>query len=503
MPPTNPPRVLLIDDQWGRANDPMIPERYGSLPIEWLLETAADESGGYSADIALDRVKKEANTLAAVLLDINFGTDGDRFGLDILQAIRGEFPTLPILMFTLLDSDENRELVIRCMELGANEYVEKTQSATRMQEILSVYADPASDDALYGNSSVIRQLRAKIARVAFSGETSVLIVGESGTGKELVARALYRQGRRKQGPFVAKNCAHTDLQLLDSELFGHERGAFTGAMSQRIGLIEEADQGVLFLDEIADMPVELQAKLLRMLETHTFRRVGGSKDLESHFQLVCATNRRPEDLIKSGNLREDFYYRVATMTLHVPPLRDRRGDIPILANWFLKRFKAHGGASYPGNRFSQAVISRFQDHTWPGNVRELRNVVERAVILSRVELINVEDLAEPLAITSYSDLSNNIWQLNDDRNLPEKPADWPKARLIAELQLALKVRQRVQSYKGNQWKAEFMRLMYPECKAANAKGFDDLIKRLTQGPWGYPNWQDHPDIARLMEALRT
>lgn len=496
------PKILLIDDQWGRADDPMIPERYGSLSVEWLLESAANEVGEYSTAIALARVKHEIEELAAVLLDINFGRSGDQLGVDVLHAIRTEYPTLPVLMFTSLDSEENRELVIRCMELGANEYVEKAPSVARMKEILSVYTNLDSDQALYGNSSSIRLLRAKIARVAFSGETSVLIVGESGTGKELVARALHRQGPRKEGAFVPKNCAYSDLQLLDSELFGHERGAFTGAVAQRKGLIEEADGGVLFLDEIADMPMELQAKLLRTIETRTFRRVGGTKEYESKFQLICATNRSPEELIKSSQLREDFYYRIATMTLHVPPLRERRDDVPMLAEWFLKRFKIRGGASYPGNRLAPAFLARLQQHTWSGNVRELRNVVERAVILSREPLIGIDELPEPLAVTLNTVLSSTNGKPLEVTNLEDNPEDWAKTRLVTELRLALEARQRVQAYKGSQWKAEFMRLMYPECKAASAKGFDDLIKRFTQGPWGCPRWQDHADLAQLIEALR-
>ena len=495
------PRIILIDDQWGRLDDPMIPESYGGLPVEWLLESAEDESGRHLVSIALERVRREAENLAAVLLDINFGRSGDQLGVDILQAIRMEFPTLPVLMFTSLGSDEYRELVIRCMELGANEYVEKAPSASRMWEILSVYVDPGSDHALYGNSAPIRLLRAKIARVAFSGETSVLIVGESGTGKELVARALHRQGPHKQGPFVPKNCAFSDLQLLDSELFGHERGAFTGAVSQRKGLIEEADGGVLFLDEVADMPLELQAKLLRTLESRAFRRVGGAKEIKSRFQLVCAMNRSPEELIKSGTLREDFYYRVATMTLHVPPLHEHQDDIPILAKWFLERFKARGGASYPGRDFAPTFLSRLQQHAWPGNVRELRNVVERAVILSQGPVINREDIPELLSgeanAVAYGDREQDL-----SSGLPAESANWPKTRLLSELKLALEARQRVQAYKGAQWKAEFMRLMYPGFKAANAKGFDDLIKRLTQGPWGIPDWRDDPDLSSLIEALR-
>lgn len=492
-------KILLIDDQWGRLEDPMIPETYGSLDVEWIRESAESATGGHSVERAMSTVRSERSHLAAILLDINFGSEGERLGVDILRAVRNEFPTLPVLMFTSLDSDEYRELVIQCMELGANEYVEKAPSAEQMARILSTYTDPSSDSALYGNSIPVRQMRAKIARVAFSGETSVLIVGESGTGKELVAKALHRQGPRKQGPFVAKNCAHSDLQLLDSELFGHEKGAFTGAISQRRGLIEEADGGVLFLDEIADMPSELQAKLLRTLESRTFRRIGGSQDLKSEFQLICATNQKPEDLIQTGRLREDFYYRIATMTLHVPVLRERKDDIPALAELFLKRFKARGGASYPGTHFPELTLKRLQGHSWPGNVRELRNVVERAVILSPSKKIGVEVLPEPFASNASSSARAN--RVTTYGSLPDITGDWPATRLKNELRLAVEAMRRIREYKGNQWKAEFMRLMYPECKAANAKGFDDLIKRLTKGPWGNPEWKTDPEMSRALREL--
>lgn len=495
------PSILLVDDQWGRADDPMIPGRYGHLPFRWRLESAEESPGVYSAKNALKRIRKEQAAL--VLLDVMFGGEQSRLGVEILEGIRAEFPAIPVIIFTSLESEQNRELVVRCMELGANEYLEKAPSPIRMQELLSAYTDPYSDQALYGNSAPIRVLRAKIARVAFSGETSVLIVGESGTGKELVAHALHRQGPHKQGPFVAKNCAHSDLHLLDSELFGHEKGAFTGAVTQRRGLIEEANGGMLFLDEIADMPLELQAKLLRTLESRTFRRVGGSHELHSRFQLVCATNRKPAELLKTARLREDFYYRIATMTLLVPPLRERGDDVPILADLFLKRFKARGGASYSGESFSDGFSNRLQRHSWPGNVRELRNAVERAVILSRDTVIGVEEFQEPLLHTASAEQSSNRDQELGEAQLPDDCDSWPTARLLAELRFALEVRRRVQEYKGNQWKAEFMRLLYPDCKAANAKGFDDLIKRLTQGPWGCPRWQECPEMASLIGKLRN
>ncbi len=491
------PNILLIDDQWGRSDDPMIPDTYGSLPVRWVLEPGAEDGLGYCTETAMRAVRLAQ--AAVILLDISFGSVDNRLGVDILQAVRAEQPAVPVLMLTSLDSEEHRELVIRCMELGANEYIEKAPSPERMQQILSIYTDPAADQALYGNSAAIRLLRAKIARVAFSGETSVLITGESGTGKELVARALHRQGPRKRGPFVVKNCAHAELQLLDSELFGHEKGSFTGALGERKGLLEEADGGVLFLDEIADMPSELQGKLLRALETRTFRRVGGSSDLTSQFQLICATNRNPDVLLKERRLREDFYYRVATMTLHVPPLRERLEDTVVLAEWFLRRFKSRGGASYPGDHLAPVFLAHLQHHSWPGNVRELRNVVERAIILSPEAAIGTTELIDQQLVDNQG--AHTDKQHHEPSVLPDSSANWPMVRLLAELRLAVDARRHIQGYKGKQWKAEFMRLMYPECKAANAKGFDDLIKRLTQGPWGCSRWQECPEMAELIESL--
>jgi len=498
------PKILLIDDQWGQPDDPIMPETYGKLPYTWLLESAQDSDGHFTVEQALRRVQAESPAPDVVLLDISFGDKGDRLGIDILAAIRKASPTLPIVMFTSLDSASHRELVVRCMELGANEFVEKAPTPHVMGAILQAYTNVQTDLALYGNSLDMRTLRARVARVAFSGETSVLIVGESGTGKELVARAMHRQGPKNGGPFVAKNCADADSQLLDSELFGHERGAFTGAAARRVGILEEANGGALFLDEVADMPLSLQAKLLRALETRTIRRLGGNADISTTFQLLCATNRKPEELISAGKLREDIFYRIAAVTVHVSPLRERPEDVQVLAELFLRRFKARGGASYPGNRFSAALMKRLNSYSWPGNVRELRNVVERAVILSPTASSGLDEFPQlpngKKVVSPNLAVEQNTSEAGLGR-LPDDPSEWPYLRLVGELELAVEAKRRIQAYKGTQWKAEFMRLMYPECRAANAKGFDDLLKRLTQGPWGSSTWKKHKPISRLVEML--
>ncbi len=494
------PVILIIDDEWGRSDDSEFMRKFQSLPFGFRLESSGERES-YSKDIAIYRIKRESKDVSAILLDVMFGDEA--LGLEILREARELYPVLPILMLTSLTSSKHRSILVRAMELGANEYIEKVPEASRLVAILDAYVDPLRDDALYGNSRGMRRLRAQIADLSFGADASVLVVGDSGTGKELVAKAIHRQGLRRYGAFIAKNCAHSESQLLDSELFGHEKGAFTGAIERQTGLIEEADKGVLFLDEIADMPLQLQAKLLRVLETRTFRRVGGREDLKSDFQLICATNRDPAELIKEGKLRQDLYYRICTMTLHAPALREHRDDIPAYVELFVKKFRARGGASYPGETFTKDALSRLAQYDWPGNVRELRNVVERAIILSRTPEINHECLPPEISGIELAPASTASGIPTFQDELPADPAAWPKHRLLAELRLAVEAKRRIQEYKGSQWKAEFVRLMYPHCKAANAKGFDDLIRRLTKGPWGDPDWVNHDDLKMLIEDLKS
>jgi DNA-binding NtrC family response regulator len=492
----NKPKVLLIDDQWGSPNDPMMRETYGNLPVQWILHTSENENG--HKDVKTTVAYVTTSLPAVILLDINFGVGFESFGLEILEGIRQSFPILPILMYTSLESEENRELVIRCLELGANEYIEKAVSPKALQTSLMAYLEPQTNFGLYGNSPVIRQLRATIARVCFSNETSVLVFGPSGSGKELVARALHRQGRRKNGPFVVKNCAHSDSDLLESELFGHESGSFTGAATRRIGLLEEAHQGILFLDEVADMPTALQAKLLRAIETKSFRRLGSSQDRESNFQLVCATNQPPELLVREGRMREDFYYRVSPITLRIPALKDRPDDIEILANLFLQQFTSGSGASYPGREFSPLLINWLRAQSWKGNVRELRNVVERSVILSKHTIVEKSALDQDEISTNHTLVDGIHLGI---QNISEHMTIWPIIRLSAELNFLIQAKQHVQSYKGRQWKAEFMRQVFPDCKSANAKGFSDLIHRFKRGPWGFSQWETNEELSSLILKL--
>ena len=245
------------------------------------------------------------------------------------------------------------------------------------------------ESELVGSSAPIRAIESQIGRVA-STMATVLIRGESGTGKELVARAIHYSSLRKDGPFVCLNCAALTETLLESELFGHEKGAFTGATEKKIGKFEAADHGTIFLDEIGEMSLSTQAKFLRVLEGHPFERVGGSVAIRVDVRVVAATNKAVEQAVQSGSFRRDLFFRLQVVEISVPPLRDRIDDIPMLAEHFLRRFVRETGRKIRG--FSPAALKKMEDHDWPGNVRELRNVVERAVALGGGPIIEASDI---------------------------------------------------------------------------------------------------------------
>jgi DNA-binding NtrC family response regulator len=237
-------------------------------------------------------------------------------------------------------------------------------------------------DELIGQSAAMEHVRALIARVAPT-DASVLVVGESGSGKELVARSIHEQSPRRGGPFLAVNCGALPPTLIEAELFGYEKGSFTGAMRMHHGLFERADGGTLFLDEITEMPTEMQTRLLRLVETRHFFRVGGTTEVATDVRLVAATNRSPVKAVQDGALREDLLYRLAVFPIELPPLRERGEDITILADDFLAQLNSAHGTQ---KRLSPEAIRNLHQHSWPGNVRELRNAIERAFILADVEL---------------------------------------------------------------------------------------------------------------------
>ncbi|MER3414988.1 MAG: sigma-54-dependent Fis family transcriptional regulator [Gemmataceae bacterium] len=300
-------------------------------------------------------------------------------------------------------------------------------------------AQIVSEVHLVGTSPAMREVTEQITRVAGTNST-VLIRGESGTGKELVARAIHLSSARRHGPFVCLNCAALAESLLESELFGHEKGAFTGASERKMGKFEAAHGGTLFLDEIGEMPLSAQAKLLRILEGHPYERVGGTEPVQVNVRVVAATNKSLEEAIKHGSFRKDLYFRLHVVEILLPPLRDRRDDIPLLAEYFLQQFVRETGRKIRG--LTPRALDRLLAYSWPGNVRELRNVIERAVVLANGPLLDAEDillsrLEEPPAVPTTDGRSfrpSTLETLEKEHIVKTLDfTDWNKSRAAALL----------------------------------------------------------------------
>ncbi len=333
------------------------------------------------------------------LLDLSMpGLDG----LEVLEAVAGD-PSRPQVVF--VSGRGTVATATRAMKLGAYDFVEKPVEAGRLTAVVwaaararraqarserleAVVSRTADDVRIVTQDARMKGALELVGRVARS-DVAVLVVGESGTGKELIARELHRLSGRHDEPLVALNCAAVSEALAESELFGHEKGAFTGAATRKIGLVELAEGGTLFLDEIGDLDPALQAKLLRALETKRFRRVGGVKELPVDFRLVSATNRPLQALVDQGSFRGDLYYRINAVTVELPPLRERPGDILILARHFLDGLRPGGGGAFAVAPDAEEALERYD---WPGNVRELRNVIERAALLSVDRTLRARDL---------------------------------------------------------------------------------------------------------------
>ena len=332
-----------------------------------------------------------------LLLDIRLD-DSDvqnKEGIDLLKEIRGEYPHLPVIMITAYG---DIDIAVEAMKRGASDFIQKARvnireiskainnvlkKAELERRVLSLQQelDRIEPRELIGEAPEIQEVRKIIDMVAEDGQVPVLIRGETGTGKELVARAIHSRGVRKSGVFVDVALSSLNSTTITSELFGHERGAFTGARERRIGLIEEADKGILFLDEIGDLEGEIQSKLLRVLEEKEFTRLGGNRKIKVDIQLVTATNRDLEEAVRKGSFREELYFRLKGVEIHLPSLSSRRDDIPLLCRHFLGILKGQGRTKI--EEVSEEAMRMLESYDWPGNVRELRQSLERAILFAR------------------------------------------------------------------------------------------------------------------------
>lgn len=432
-------KVLVIDDE---------------KLLRWSLEQNLSKEGYtvFTAEKGLDGLtlfKEESPDLT--LLDIHLP---DISGITVLEGIKEINKDAVVVMITAFGDVQT---AVKTIKLGAYDFVEKPFNMDKLKIILEKALETCSlrkevlqfrsqlssrygFESIIGQSGIMKKVFELIEKVARSDASTILLQGESGTGKDLVAKVIHYQSGRGDKPFIEINCTALPETLIESELFGYEKGAFTDAKSMKKGLFELADSGTIYLDEIADMKLSTQAKLLKVIENKAFKRVGGIKDLEVDLRIIAATNKVLDEEVKNGNFREDLYYRLKVIPVFLPPLRERREDIPLLAKYFMEVFNHEFRKNVKG--LASETEKLFLEYGWPGNIRELKNVIERAMILENEESILPEHL--PLEVSAKETYFSG--QKLVDIKLPSTGLD------IEEVEKEL-IRQALDSTKGNQTKA--------------------------------------------------
>ncbi|GAB4303429.1 MAG: sigma-54 dependent transcriptional regulator [Desulfuromonadia bacterium] len=398
-------KILIVDDE------PFIRENVERILSDtgYHVFTAAD------GESARELVAQEEIDL--VLLDLNLGTES---GIDVLKGMKELDPDLLVIMITGFGTVES---AVDALKLGAYHYMKKPFKADALRVIVKLALQTSTlrrevrrirkgaidffeSLPMIGVSEPLTAITAQVKDVAMHPGATVLITGESGTGKELVARAIHHFSPRREAPFVAVNCASLPLALLESELFGHERGAFTDARERKPGLFEAANNGTLFLDEVGEMDPAIQAKLLRVLESKQVRRVGGTRDIEIDIRVVAATNRNLPEMIREGRFRQDLYYRLNVFPIHIPPLRERKSDIPLIAAYYLDKYSRTMPRGF--HSISPEAERILVEYPWPGNIRELRNVMEKICIMGRGPVLLPDHLPNDIRFPAGGDATTKI-----------------------------------------------------------------------------------------------
>ena len=383
--------ILIIDD------DDQLRKSFHKL----LSEESYIAIGAASGEAGLEIVRNQS--LDLIIVDVRLP---GMSGLETFEAIHALEPKLPVIIMTAYGTTET---AIQATKMGAFDFILKPFEIPGMLAVIhqaleagrfmrtpvqmDVSPGEATKEAIVGRSKPMQDVYKAIGRVS-TADATVLIRGESGTGKELVARAIYQHSLRAEKPFLVINCVAIPENLLESELFGYEKGAFTGAVQRRVGKIEQANGGTVFLDEIGDMPYSIQAKILRLLQERSIERLGGRRTIPVDVRILAATNRDLETALAEGRFREDLYYRLKVVTISLPPLRERREDIPLLTDFFLSRYATELGIDNPG--ITRDIVATLNSHAWPGNVRELANTIQKALIFSRGAPIQAGDVIQAL-----------------------------------------------------------------------------------------------------------
>lgn len=434
-------KVLIIDDE---------------KLIRWYLRENMEKSGYtvIEAEKGNEAIKIFSEHLPdIVLLDVNLT---DISGIDVLSAIKSMDKDVPVIIITAFG---NIKTAVEAMKLGAYDFIEKPFEVEKLNIVIEKALENAflrrevsrykalsgnyRFDQIIGNSPKMQEVRRIIKKIAHSNTTTVLLEGESGTGKDFVARVIHNHSNRADKPFIDVNCAALPKNLIESELFGYEKGAFTGASTPKKGLFEMANSGTIFLDEIGDMNYELQAKLLKVIENKTFRRLGGTAEVVVDVRIIAATNRNLSERIKIGSFREDLYWRLKVMPITLPPLRERGEDILLLSQHFIEHFNREFKKHVKG--LSNETKELFLVYNWPGNIRELKNVLERAILLETGEYITQDYLPAEM-LHGFEHRIKGDKESYIDINIPEEGID------IEEVEKTL-LKKALEMAKGNQTKA--------------------------------------------------
>jgi DNA-binding NtrC family response regulator len=387
-------KALIVDDDASARK--ILQGRLGAMSIQTLVASSGFE--------ALEQIRREMP--AVILLDLQMPKMS---GIDVLRSLKREGLEVTVIVVT---AHATIEIAVEAMKEGAYDFITKPVDSKHLEIVLgkafereslraqSRYLQTEMEGRLVqviAENSAMKTLL-QLARRAAGSSSTILILGESGTGKEVLARNIHRWSPRADFPFTVVNCAAIPDQLLESELFGHEKGAFTGAHQLKRGKFEVADRGTVFLDEIGEVPTSIQTKLLRVLQDHEFERVGGNRPIRADIRIIAATNSDLERAVREGRFREDLYYRLNVVSIKLPPLRERKEDIPMLIDYFLQKYA--GELKKPVKRLTTDTLDNLIAYHWPGNVRELENIIERAMVLSTGEQIGSEDLPPQLIVRS-------------------------------------------------------------------------------------------------------